>query len=138
MSLRKFKRTCGTLLVCAAALLADSASAAVLSDNFNDNARDTTLWFGFNAVTTKFKETTKRLCFQSTSDTNGPKYAGFASNNWTYRGQNNATFSFDYKVDVAGLTGSESAHDGQRSDRSRLGCRQSAMFQQDEIQACRC
>lgn len=108
MSPKHAKRTSRLLATIAAAFASVSALGAVLQDNFNDNVTSVT-WVPFNANTTKVKETTQRLCFKSTSDTNGLRRAGYASNGWTYKGEKTATIKFDYKVNVPGLGANETA-----------------------------
>jgi hypothetical protein len=102
------KRTRSVLAACVAAVACGSVWAAVKQDNF-DNNTVAAFWTPFNASTAKVKETSQRLAFRSTSDTAGLRRAGYQSNGWTYRGEENSVTTFDFKVDVAGLTGSESA-----------------------------
>lgn len=101
-------RTAALLALGVTTALCAAANAAVLQDNFNNNAAEAN-WAPFNAGTTKVSETAHRLCFRSTSDTVGFRRAGYNSNSWTYRGHLNATIKFDYNVNVASLAGSEQA-----------------------------
>jgi hypothetical protein len=108
-------RFLGPLTACVLSVISGSTQAAVLQDNFNDNAIGN-LWILYNTNTTKVRETQQRLCFRSTSDDTGVRRAGYFSNAWTYRGHRTATISFDFKVNVPGLTGNESAAVGVFTD----------------------
>lgn len=102
------KRTRSVLAACVAAVACGSVWAAVKQDNFDNNTA-AAFWTPFNAGSTKVSETSQRLAFRSTSDTAGLRRAGYASTGWTYQGEENAVITFNFKLDVAGLTGSESA-----------------------------